>query len=81
MALLSWLIIGLAIGFASRCFFPGRPGGLIATLVLTVVGALIGGYIGVFFNYGTLGESQHVAQLLALAGALLMALLVKKLRI
>ncbi|MBN7121267.1 MULTISPECIES: GlsB/YeaQ/YmgE family stress response membrane protein [Erwinia] len=81
MGLLSWIIIGLLVGFLTRRFFPGRPGGLIPTLVLAVVGALIGGYVGVFFNYGTLSEIEPRALLIAIAGALLMVLLVKKLRI
>ncbi|MEI2267050.1 GlsB/YeaQ/YmgE family stress response membrane protein [Erwinia sp. CGal63] len=81
MGLLSWIIIGLAVGFICRRFFPGRPGGLIATLVLAVVGALVGGYIGAFFNYGTLGEMEPRALLIALAGALLMVLVARKLRL
>lgn len=81
MGLLSWIIIGLLTGFLTRRFFPGRPGGLIPTLVLAVVGALIGGYISAFFSYGTLAEMEPRAMLIALAGALIMILLVKKLRI
>lgn len=81
MGLLSWIIIGLLTGFLTRRFFPGRPGGLIPTLVLAVVGALIGGYVSAFFSYGTLAEMEPRAMLIALAGALIMILLVKKLRI
>lgn len=81
MGLLSWIIIGILTGFLTRHFFPGRPGGLIPTLVLSVVGALIGGYVAAFFNYGTLAQSDPRAVAIALAGALLMVLVVKKLRI
>lgn len=81
MGLLSWIIIGILTGFLTRRFFPGRPGGLIPTLVLAIVGALIGGYIAVFFNYGTLAQSDPRALLIALAGSLLMVLVIKKLRI
>lgn len=81
MGLLSWIIIGILTGFLTRRFFPGRPGGLIPTLVLAIVGALIGGYIAAFFNYGTLAQSDPRALLIALAGSLLMVLVVKKLRI
>ncbi|WP_338564717.1 hypothetical protein [Erwinia sp. E_sp_W01_6] len=80
MGLLSWIVIGLLTGFLTRRF-SGRPGGLIPTLVLAVVGALIGGYISVFFSYGTLAEMEPRAMLIALAGALIMVLLIKKLRI
>ena len=81
MGLLSWIIIGLLIGLVTRRFFPGRPGGLVATLVLAVVGALIGGYISAFFDYGTLAGMDPRAMLIALAGALIMVMLVRKLRI
>lgn len=81
MGLFCWIVIGLVIGFVSRYFFPGRPGGLIATLVLATIGALVGGYIGAFFNYGTLADPEPRALLIALVGALLMVLVAKKLRI
>lgn len=81
MGILSWAVIGLLVGVITRRFFPGRPGGLIPTLVLAVVGSLVGGYISTFFNYGTLAEMEPRAMLIALVGALLMVLLVKKLRI
>lgn len=81
MGILSWAVIGLLVGFITRRFFPGRPGGLVPTLVLAVVGSLVGGYISTFFNYGTLAEMEPRAMLIALVGALLMVLVVKKLRI
>lgn len=81
MGLLSWIIIGLSVGFVTRYVFPSRPGGLIATLALAIIGSLVGGYIGVFFNYGSLAVAEPRAQLIALAGALLMVLVAKKLRI
>lgn len=81
MGIISWTVIGLLVGFLTRRFFPGRPGGLVPTLVLAVVGALVGGYIGTFFNYGTLAEMEPRAMLIALVGAVLMVLVVKKLRI
>ncbi|AXF74941.1 hypothetical protein ETR_14496 [Erwinia tracheiphila PSU-1] len=50
MGLLSWVIIGLLVGFFTRRFFHGRPGGFIATLMLPLVGGLTGGYISTFFE-------------------------------
>ncbi|MTD27074.1 GlsB/YeaQ/YmgE family stress response membrane protein [Erwinia sorbitola] len=81
MGLISWLIIGLLVGFIARYFFPGRPGGLVPALVLAAVGALIGGYISTYINYGTLATIDPRAMLIALAGALLMTVVVKILRI
>ncbi|AXU96109.1 MAG TPA: hypothetical protein DD850_12575 [Erwinia persicina] len=81
MGLISWLVIGLMVGFVFRYFFPGRPGGGVPTLVLAAVGALIGGYISTYINYGTLSTLDPRALLIALAGALIMIAVIKILRI
>nr|MBA2815333.1 membrane protein [Candidatus Pantoea persica] len=41
VGLIDWIITGLAAGWLKRYPFPGRPGGLPATLVLAVIGALL----------------------------------------
>lgn len=81
MALLSWIIIGLLVGWLKRFFLPGRPGGFAATLVLAVIGALVGGYVATYFNEGNLATLQIGALAVALLGALLMLLVAAKLRI
>lgn len=81
MGLISWIIIGFLVGFIARYFFPGRPGGLVATLVLATVGALIGGYISTYINDGRLATVDPHAMLTALVGALMMTGIVKILRI
>lgn len=46
LALISTLIFGLVIGIIAKLLMPGRdPGGWIVTMVLGVVGALIGKWI------------------------------------
>ncbi|MFU9138333.1 GlsB/YeaQ/YmgE family stress response membrane protein [Erwinia tasmaniensis] len=81
MGFLCWCIIGLLTGLASRVILHGRPGGLVPTLVLAIVGALIGGYISAFLNDATLAELSPEGLLAALAGALVMLQVVRKLRI
>jgi len=45
--ILTMLVIGLVAGFLARALVPGRdPMGLGATIVLGVVGSLIGGFLG-----------------------------------
>ena len=47
MHILAMLIVGLIVGALAKLFMPGRdPGGIIMTIILGIVGALIGGYIG-----------------------------------
>lgn len=81
MGLISWIVIGLLVGFIARYFFPGRPGGLMPTLVLAAVGALIGGYISTYMNDGTLATLDPHTMLTALVGAVAMTGIVKILRI
>lgn len=54
MTLVFWIVMGLAAGWLKRVIFPGRPGGFVPTLVLAVIGALIGGYIATYFTTGDL---------------------------
>ncbi|MDU1573348.1 MAG: hypothetical protein E6868_08865 [Pantoea sp.] len=81
MGIIAWIITGAVAGWLKRRFFPGRPGGLVATLVLAVVGALVGGYIASYFALGSLATLHPAALGIALAGALLMLLVAAKLRI
>jgi uncharacterized membrane protein YeaQ/YmgE (transglycosylase-associated protein family) len=72
IGILAFLIMGLIAGFIARALVPGRdPMGVLGTMLLGVVGALIGGFI-----FG--GPDNAVGYLGAIVGAVL-ALLVYKL--
>ena len=46
MELIIFLLVGLVAGFIARLLVPGRdPMGLLGTLLLGVVGALLGGFL------------------------------------
>jgi uncharacterized membrane protein YeaQ/YmgE (transglycosylase-associated protein family) len=47
MDVLIWIVFGLVVGVVAKFVMPGRdPGGMIMTIVLGIVGALLGGWIG-----------------------------------
>lgn len=47
MSFLAWIIVGLIAGFIARAIYPGKqPGGTFATVILGMVGAVLGGWIG-----------------------------------
>lgn len=47
MEILIWLLIGLVAGAIARFLVPGRdPMGWLGTMVLGLVGSLIGGFLG-----------------------------------
>lgn len=47
MGILGWIILGLIAGAIAKAITPGEQGGgWLATLLLGVVGAVVGGWIG-----------------------------------
>lgn len=47
MGILGWILAGLVIGALAKLVMPGRdPGGILITMLLGIVGALLGGAIG-----------------------------------
>ena len=45
-ALIWWIIVGLIAGVIAKLIMPGRdPGGFIITIILGIVGAIIGGWL------------------------------------
>ena len=46
MGILSWILVGLVAGVLAKLAMPGPdPGGIILTIVIGIVGALIGGFV------------------------------------
>lgn len=57
MGILGWVLFGLVVGIVAKFVMPGRdPGGIIITIILGIVGALIGGFIGQALNLYQPGE-------------------------
>lgn len=55
MGIIVWLIIGLLAGFIARALVPGRDSmGVGGTLLLGLVGSLIGGFLGNLLFQGDL---------------------------
>lgn len=53
MNIVWWLVIGLIAGFIARLLVPGRDSmGWFGTMVLGLVGSLVGGFIGNLFYSG-----------------------------
>ena len=67
-----WLIIGLIAGALARLIMPGRdPMGVLATILLGIVGSIIGGLVSwAIWGTETLGYTP-AGLLLSLLGAIL----------
>ena len=47
MTVLAWIVLGLVAGLIAKAIYPGRQGGgVMATLVLGMLGAVVGGWAG-----------------------------------
>ena len=77
MGFLAFLILGLIAGAIAKLILPGdQGGGWIATLVLGVVGALLGGWIGsLLFGVGLEEFWDLSTWLLAIGGAIIVLLI------
>ena len=47
LSILGWMIFGLIVGALAKLLMPGRdPGGIVVTMLLGVVGAVVAGFLG-----------------------------------
>lgn len=68
MGILGWIVFGLIVGAIAKLLMPGRdPGGIIVTMVLGIVGALLGGFIG--RALGLYADNEPAGFIMALLGA------------
>jgi uncharacterized membrane protein YeaQ/YmgE (transglycosylase-associated protein family) len=47
MGILGWIVLGLIAGAIAKLIMPGDdPGGIIVTMLLGIIGAVLGGFLG-----------------------------------
>ncbi len=73
LGIIGWIVLGLIAGAIAKAILPGRQGGgLIITLILGVVGALLGGFIGsAIFGIGLEEFWSIQTWIVAILGAIL----------
>ncbi|MFQ4150462.1 GlsB/YeaQ/YmgE family stress response membrane protein [Arthrobacter sp. LAPM80] len=77
MGFIGWIILGLIAGAIAKAIKPGEQGGgWLATLLLGVVGAILGGWIGsAIFGVGINSFWSLSTWLLAIVGSLIVLVL------
>lgn len=81
MGILSWILIGLIGGALGKLLVPGRErGGILMTLVLGVVGALVGGWISTLLGFGGLSGFDLRSVIIAALGAALLVVVIRAIR-
>jgi uncharacterized membrane protein YeaQ/YmgE (transglycosylase-associated protein family) len=78
MGIIAFLILGLLAGLIAKAVLPGDdPGGLIVTMIIGCVGALLGGFLaGAIFGQDPLDEFFDISTwLTAIIGAVILLVL------
>jgi uncharacterized membrane protein YeaQ/YmgE (transglycosylase-associated protein family) len=71
MGIIAWIIFGLIVGVVAKFLMPGRdPGGFMITIVLGIVGAMVGGFLG--RAVGWYGPNDPAGFAMAVVGAMLL---------
>ena len=69
LGIVGWIVFGLVVGVIAKLIMPGRdPGGIIVTMLLGIVGAVLGGFLG--RSLGFYGPQQAAGWLMSIAGAI-----------
>jgi uncharacterized membrane protein YeaQ/YmgE (transglycosylase-associated protein family) len=71
--ILGWILVGLIAGVLAKWIMPGKdPGGIFITILIGIVGGLLGGFIATQLG---IGGGNFVNILVATAGAILLLFL------
>jgi uncharacterized membrane protein YeaQ/YmgE (transglycosylase-associated protein family) len=72
--ILGWIIFGLIVGAIAKLLMPGRdPGGIIVTMLLGIVGAVLGGWVG--RAMGMYGPNDSAGLIMSIIGAVVVLLI------
>jgi uncharacterized membrane protein YeaQ/YmgE (transglycosylase-associated protein family) len=77
MSILAWIVLGLIAGIVAKALVPGRdPGGCMITIVIGIVGALLGGWLSTLLGFGGLAGGLDLRNLvIASLGAIVLLVL------
>lgn len=70
MGLIAWIVLGLIAGFLAQ-YLVGGGYGLIGTIILGIVGAVVGGFIASALGFGTVDGIDLTSIVIATLGAIL----------
>lgn len=81
MGWLAWIVFGLIAGIAAKFIMPGRdPGGLIVTILIGIVGALLGGWLATQFGLGAITGFDIRSFIIAVIGSLILLFIYRRFR-
>jgi uncharacterized membrane protein YeaQ/YmgE (transglycosylase-associated protein family) len=73
MGLFSWVLFGLIAGALAKFIFPGKdPGGCIITIIIGIVGALLGGFLATLLGFGGISGFDIRSFVIAVLGTIVL---------
>lgn len=80
MGVLGWILFGLIVGAVAKLVMPGRdPGGILVTMLIGIVGAVIGGFLGRLLGF--YGPNEAAGFLMSILGAVLLLFVYRRLTV
>ncbi|QTF08470.1 GlsB/YeaQ/YmgE family stress response membrane protein [Brenneria izadpanahii] len=81
MGILSWVIFGLVAGILAKWIMPGKDGGgFFLTVILGIIGSVVGGYISTFFGFGRVDGFNFGSFVVAVIGGIVVLWIYRKIR-
>jgi uncharacterized membrane protein YeaQ/YmgE (transglycosylase-associated protein family) len=69
MGIISWIVLGLIAGLLAKLIMPGQDlGGIIVTIGIGIVGAVIGGFLATSFGLGAVSDLNVGSIVIAIVG-------------
>lgn len=73
MGILSWILFGLIAGALAKLILPGKdPGGVIVTILIGIVGGILGGWLSSLFGGSGITGFNVFSFIWAVVGALIL---------
>ena len=82
MSWLAWIVLGGIAGLIAKALMPGKdPGGCIITVIIGIVGALLGGFLATLLGFGGLAGGLDFRNLIiAVIGSFVLLAILRLLR-
>lgn len=81
MSILAWIVLGLLAGVIAKFLHPGPdPGGFFLTIIIGIVGALIGGFLSTAMGFGDVSGVNLPSLLIAVLGSLILLIVYRMMR-
>lgn len=81
MGIFSWIIFGLIAGAIAKLIHPGNdPGGFFVTIIIGIIGAVVGGFIASALGMGTVDGFNLGSLAIAIVGSIVLLFIYRKIK-